>query len=88
MKCITLVRIAATALLIVGAAPAITHAHPVGDVSTNADDDNLQRCERECRARFGLETTMNWGRFSGYATCTQQCQEKFWKNFDGDKQTP
>jgi hypothetical protein len=78
----------ALALSIVAGFAVPIHADPVSDGYSDSDDFDLQRCERECQARFGAGTLMSYGRYTGYANCMQDCNEKYRKKWDEDKQKP
>lgn len=56
------------------------------------DDFDLQACEQECRSIFGIDPYSELQGFGGgrggstgyyaYASCIQQCNSKYWKEFD------
>ncbi len=51
-----------------------------------------ETCEQDCRSRYGVDIyfeTQQWGRgghsrpgYYLYANCIQQCNQRFWKEFD------
>jgi hypothetical protein len=50
------------------------------------DEFDLEACQQECRSKFGVDPY--WGHGGGssmwrlYAICIQDCNAKFWKEYD------
>jgi hypothetical protein len=53
-----------------------------------------EHCEDECKRRFGVSPYLlhyrNWGRlrYRLYARCIQDCNRRFWRNFDRETEDP
>jgi hypothetical protein len=67
----------------------LTRADPFEPMADGSKEFDRQRCEFECRSRFGYELYSGRGSGSGaywaFADCMAECDRKFWKQFDEDK---
>lgn len=56
----------------------------------NGQEFDRQLCERDCRSRFGYELYFWSGSgpssYWAFANCMAECDRKFWKQFDQDRQ--
>lgn len=88
MNTVRVIAISGIVIMLASGFVSLAGADPYEPMADGSTEFDRQRCEMECRSRFGYELYFSPGGGTGaywaYASCMADCDRKFWKQFDED----